>query len=110
MSGGSNLAKSKGSKGTKKRDNEGCNLATVPRIYMGGATACKISHKVTPDIIPGGVLPSFCDMIQRHTLNVQRELLCISARMRYKTDPETYPRIRFVPAAFYDCTLSELES
>ena len=110
MSGGSTIAETKGSKGQKKRDNEVRNLATVPRIYMGGATARKIIHKVTPDIIPGGVLPSFGDMIQRHTLNVQRELLCISAAMRHKTDPGTYPTIRFVPAAFYDCTLSELET
>ena len=103
--------KSKGSK-TNRRDSEGrkLNSAAVPRIYKRGAIPRRISHKVTPDLIPEGVLSQFSDQFSRHTLNIQRELLCISAAMRHKSDPRTYPRIRLVPTDFYDSPFKDLET
>ena len=57
-SGHVSIKKERGSKGENKRNKEGrkLNLATVPRIYTrGGATTRKINHKITPDVIPGGI-------------------------------------------------------
>ena len=95
-------------KGINKRDKEGrqFNLPTVPRIHERQ----KLNQKITPDKIPGGIAQEFGDMLQRLTLNVQRELLCISHAMRHRAEPTQFPRISLVPDAFYNCTTSVLRS
>ena len=65
---------------------------------------------IDPDLIQGGVLPQFGDHISRHTLNYQRELLCISAALRHQEEPENYPRISSVPTKFYDYPGDDLEN
>ena len=56
------------------------------------------------------MLPQFGDQISRHTLNCQRELLCISDAPRHQEDPENNPRINLLPDDFYNCPKDELEN
>ena len=105
---GVSIAKNvRGIKGINKRDKDGrqFNLPTVPRIYERQ----KLNQKITPDVIPGGIAQDFGNMLQRLTLNVQRELLCISHALRHQAEPSQFPRVSLVPEAFYNCTSSDLE-